>query len=335
MYTINFNHASNLEHEKIINIENETYISKISYKDGFLYVMAPKERCIYQIDLEGKIIKSFGSKGEGPGELKYLKDFEVTQSYIVLSGNKKIIIFDKESKIINEYRKRNLIESLAISDENWFYIKNKRIFDKKKRSKECKYQFNLFNNRGKNILAIPNVTRQDAYNVAKGARLPFPWFPSPYCDRPIFVNYSGDKIAIFYTRRKYFSLIKGEKVYKIYIDYQFEEVGLTSKDYERFFDRIDPKPPRKTKESVIFPKTREYFQTVFNWDEYFALIINNIFILINEKGKVIEKIRFPNKIPALDSWDLYRPIGSFCMGENKLFYLHEGDEIRVFKYIKE
>lgn len=81
-----------------------------SDSEGNIYIVDNYRRSEYFIskfDKDGRFIKNLGHKGQGPGEIQRIYDFEIyNHDRIMISDlrNKKIIEFDKEGTLIKESR---------------------------------------------------------------------------------------------------------------------------------------------------------------------------------------------------------------------------------------
>lgn len=54
------------------------------------------------IDNDGKTLKKYARKGQGPGELPFITDFCINNNTITCVGNKKLVIFDFEGMLKEE-----------------------------------------------------------------------------------------------------------------------------------------------------------------------------------------------------------------------------------------
>ena len=93
---------------------------------GAMYVMDPGNHRIQIFDAEGNFVRSFGSKGEGPGEFKQLKDlrFRPDGKLAVFDlGHKKMNIFEPDGAFIGEQAFPRTLVGLAAP----FFLENGNI----------------------------------------------------------------------------------------------------------------------------------------------------------------------------------------------------------------
>jgi hypothetical protein len=81
-----------------------TMVSQIKAdSDGRLYICDPKHFKIFIFDAEGKFITSFGKKGEGPGEFRYLPRYFLINDQLLFYQirPKKVVIFKKDGTYVD------------------------------------------------------------------------------------------------------------------------------------------------------------------------------------------------------------------------------------------
>jgi len=148
--------------EKILETENAgndvfANISKI-FSDGKenLYVMDIKNFKIYIFNKDGKFITSFGKKGEGPGEIKWLINFFLVNNYLIIRDNGKLHFFSKKGRFIKsiiisrEIRPRQFVDEntlISVPWMNWRDPKSKSkafLYYIKDKSKKLLFEFSTF-----------------------------------------------------------------------------------------------------------------------------------------------------------------------------------------------
>ena len=141
--------------------------------EGNIYFASSRttENCIHKFDRNGNYINSFGRKGQGPGEVQFILYFGVdNQDNIIISGNrnKKIVIFSKEGKFVDETRfPLNTIAIFPLGNGNYFYYGN-RLEKKEITDNYVPMVFSLYNSEFEEIIEL------DRYNnpnpLSKGFR---------------------------------------------------------------------------------------------------------------------------------------------------------------------
>ena len=89
------------------------------------------EDFIFKFDKNGTFVGSFGTQGQGPGEIQYVLEFLIdSEDNIIVSDatNRKIIVFNREGMFIEEI-KYGLNISLAMPLEDGKYIETRDMLD--------------------------------------------------------------------------------------------------------------------------------------------------------------------------------------------------------------
>ena len=94
-----------LTDESMINPDR---INKVHLFDNLVFISEPNQMLVF--DMEGKFIRSIGTKGQGPGEYRYIKSFTVDEKnriIYIICDNHKIIGYDLNGKYVKELTVRN------------------------------------------------------------------------------------------------------------------------------------------------------------------------------------------------------------------------------------
>lgn len=97
--------------------------------DGTLIVHDGKIGINHLFDREGRYIKSFGKRGEGPGEIKAQSFFFLLENTIIIPDVGKIHYFSKEGNLIESKIKKPGITPNLFLNENEFIQAPKSFFD--------------------------------------------------------------------------------------------------------------------------------------------------------------------------------------------------------------
>jgi hypothetical protein len=123
-----------------------------------LYVVDRKNFKIFIIDKNGKLISSFGRRGEGPGEFKQLESCFLVNDRLVFPDRRvnKVFYFSKEGKFLksvvipNDLRPRVMIDEnrlISVPYINWRDPKGKGIgfiYNIKNKSKNILFEFSTY-----------------------------------------------------------------------------------------------------------------------------------------------------------------------------------------------
>jgi hypothetical protein len=94
---------------------------KIDQK-GNLYIAESKNMKFYVLDPNGKSITSFGTKGQGPGELQYIGRFYLQDNYLISPEMVKIHYFSTKGEFIKDVKTAKWLNSKLFIDENQLIV---------------------------------------------------------------------------------------------------------------------------------------------------------------------------------------------------------------------
>ena len=85
---------------------------------GNLYIYESKHKRFYVLDPRGKLLTSFGRRGEGPGEFKMVRGLFIRNDRLIIPDFSKIYIFSLKGEPIKTIRPRKSIFHSLFIDEN-------------------------------------------------------------------------------------------------------------------------------------------------------------------------------------------------------------------------
>ena len=313
-----------------IEFADELFISKVVATDDGIFVKAVGDWPIVQCDWDGKIMRKFGRIGEGPGEFQFLSDFSVGDDGVVGVGDRKLCKYELSGALDQERKSKLRIYKVIAAQDNTLYLAWKKIIDPKKKLAQNFYH--LLDSQNRLLLEIPDESRQPAFMPARGQVTWFPWFPSPFFNRPVIVPGLNGDAAVFMTRERSFRLIKKDGTVKtLTIDAPLKVPPITTQDKENFFECIQPKPVEKTKQSVDFPETMELFLGVIRWGDGWALLHQDSLTILSYDGKFRERIQLPRQFAANETWQKVRLENYLSRHQNKLYVINNNESISVFQ----
>jgi hypothetical protein len=318
--------SAELKYLETIETSEPYQMGHIVADDNHLFVTDLKGTHIVRLDKRGKVLQEFGDRGEGPGEVAYISGFTMTTSQFIIAGSRRIVVFSKDGKPEALHKTKHLVNDLFSTADTWYYVLFVRKRNKEKNSFEDLYD--VRNERHQSVYHFPDETLQRAYNVKKGARLPFAWFPSPFCNRPYYPTGLNGKAALFLSRQKDFLLFQKDKPVKVTIQASLPQDKVTDKDKRIFFENITPKPHKKTRESVVFPDIKDYYMGVIQWDNGWALITNKEIIIIGETGNELKRLPIPGELKPFAS--THFPSSWIYKHGNRLYVIDFDEGIMVF-----
>jgi hypothetical protein len=92
--------------DRVIALEDEYWIPMLKQMvEGRAYIVNGPEAVVHVYSLaEGKKLHNIGRKGEGPGEFRWISHITVRDGKVTLSGSDKIIVYDRNGRILKETR---------------------------------------------------------------------------------------------------------------------------------------------------------------------------------------------------------------------------------------
>jgi hypothetical protein len=116
----------NIEKEFSIDLEREDLAEKglsdaVTFdidSEGNIYFARSweKENCIFKFDSSGNFVTSFVRRGQGPGEIQFIRYFGIdSKDNIIISDHvsKKVFIFNKEGAVVKETRYPPVIQAIC------------------------------------------------------------------------------------------------------------------------------------------------------------------------------------------------------------------------------
>jgi hypothetical protein len=319
----------------IQKIEVEDHIVKLVVKEKKIFIQTPKE--IVMLSNEGKIEKTIGRIGEGPGEYKNLIDFIVTKDEIIAADFfNKISVYDAGGKPKNDIQVKGFVENVCFANNKLYYLTKKM---EKKQDRKIYYRLSL-----REVISGKELTSFDDSSLVFAARpgkktIPAPWFPAPFYNRLTIVS-DNNKLWAFFTKETVYFELSEKEIKKKNFKFKLESEKVQSMDIDNFFERIEKvnrrKLPSETKQSIEFPKTKELFFGVIAWGEGFGIITKTGLLHISSDGEIIERLDLASKMgeKSIIDDDIAGPVEKKLIYDANLLYLATNDgEIFVFKII--
>jgi len=258
-------------------------------------------------DLNGKLIQKVGQKGEGPGEFALISSLEITEEELIVSDGikKKLVFFTRNGELKKEIKTEYRIENIITVEDDILYLAT--FSQSSEKENRIDYFLKLLRLKdGMEIISFSDESKTFAVNPS-GKTPPFPWFPAPFYNRKILLKGDDGKLRVFYSKERYFHLYEEGEFRKIYYGFNLEAKSINKDDKVAFFKYIESvnrtKYPDRTRKSIVFPKSQEYFLGVITWGDDIALIKENSFVIISDEGKLVEEIQFPKDIKVNNRWE--------------------------------
>jgi hypothetical protein len=318
----------------IIHDEVDHFIKYI-YNKNYIYAVSYYNVCKFNLD--GKLVKKIGRKGEGPGEFIYITDAVISNNKIIVAdSNFKIVTFSLNGKIL-----KSKTYKLSLNFLQRIFKINDRLLCMKERLIKIPHSFvrklDLYDiNSGKNLLTFNNEKYVNAIHFS-GKIMKGPWFIAPFHNRVVPILDSKGDLYVFSTRKKEFYKLSKLKFEKHFIKYNFKEEPILEKDKETFFKQMErannKKINKKMKDSIPFDKNKEFFTGIINWNDNFALIKTDHFLIIDINGNFIAKVFYPSDINLDTHTKLKFAENKIIVVNDTVYYFDtENKCMKVFKF---
>lgn len=238
-------------------------------KDGSFFVHEPSK--LYKFDVNGKFVKNFYKKGEGPGELNQnLTDVFIGEDEIILASSNmyKIIRLDMQGNLIKDIRPEWRFSSLVGYYKKKYYLTQheRKKIERISGIREDNLRLCVANNKGE-ITPTPYIF-PITISVHYGTR----WIGLTTISRLKAVDDNQRYVYLFHTPEYLVKLLDLEKI---------EVVS----SFKRKYERVRRVPVEKSKTSILMPK--------FQNDIYrLAIHKNNLWVITStvdkEKGILVD-----------------------------------------------
>jgi hypothetical protein len=306
---------------KLCDLEKISQPYGVVVNHGQIYVL-DKSSVIYIYSLEDfKYLKSFGGRGEGPGQFRMLSHMTASPDFLFFSGEIKSVFYSKDGVLLKEKKSPRLIKKIMPVGEN--FVAHGFIFNGKKEPiKICLLDkdFKILKMIGKDV---PYTMRlNELYKTGK-------------YDYMAFRHYGGydvhkDKIFIADTLKGFHIEVfnhSGNKLHDIDIDYEKEKV--TARHRKEYMARERESiywEKRKRRRNYVFPEFFPAFEYFKIHDDYIYIFKHQLrnerkeVIVMDFKGKIIKK----TTLPLLDG-------PHFHVYKNTFYYLFENEDAEMWE----
>jgi len=305
----------------------------IKIADNDLYVMEDYTISVYSLkDL--KLIRKFGKKGEGPGEVQvfpgYSNKLDVYPDSILVETALKLIYFSKQGTLIKEIKKKSPLYFKTLPVGKNFVIGKLFLDTEKKITYICVCLFDANMNELKELYRQEHTQQGTAIPVKLNMTLDFPQFE--VVDDRIFIEESpeGFIIDVFDS--------KGSKLYRI--EKKFEKIKISDERKDKMFKRFIEDPLIKAQGGweqvknlarLIYPDTfpaiksiavsgnKLYVQT-YKWKDN-----KEEYVVMDLKGKVLKEVYIP-RFENVTMNDEIFGTRLHTIHNDKLYYLMENED---------
>ena len=312
----------NLKSEKVCDLDEVLKLEQLFIDNDHAYITEDFIIYIYSIKKKN-LVRSFGKKGEGPGEFISMRNFIIGDKTISIDSQNKILFFSKEGKFINEIRKDPNCNKLVPIKKN--YAGFKLDFSVKDINKVLIY--NIYDSNFKKIKTIGN----NAYigKLLKRIRQPGKYDDHiPRVKKSFIVNnnkiYIGDpEKGIHFEVYNH----KGEFIKTIFNDHKKEKMTTKFKsDYINELKQSNNWEKTKARKNIIFENFFHSYEWFLINNKYIYLFTYKIkddkrqCIIIDMNGNIIKETSVKNVNQNLLS-----------VNKNYFYYALENEEDEIWE----
>jgi hypothetical protein len=294
--------------------------------DGTIFALDFKEQKIKVFDNEGQFIRSFGEKGQGPGELQMASGIHLSpaQELVVEDGlSKKLVYFNKEGKYIRDISFADKLTMVGLlMDQRGDYLGR----ELKLEGQKMFFEIIKFDPELKPLFSLDKIEFP----------IPLPGSGNKINLMDVLSIYQFDGSGnIYYGRNQDYEIkvYSPEGKHLKSIRKEYDEQKVTEKDVEEILDRMGSVPSMggiDVKDMFQFPETFPPFQS-FTLDEDGRVIVRTfqkgkakdefIHDVFDPQGRYI--VSFPSKM-NISTWD-----------KGKVYSIEENEEgflsIHIYK----
>jgi hypothetical protein len=292
--------------------------SIVVHDERFFVIDGP---AIYIYSLKDfKLIKKFGSKGEGPGEFMIFPGFPSFNlichpDKIQINSIGKVSFFSLDGRFLNELK-----HSVLYGGGQFYPLSNKFVGMgfKQENSNFC-YTIDIYNSQLKKEKEVAKFNIKASYNET-------------VLGKTVALQTYGNKIFITGSNRLHIDVYEatGKKNYEIYHDY--DNLKFTQKHKEEILDWYKRNPVTKNlyhtfENRLKFPSSFPAIKRFFVTDGKVYVQTYSIkdkqaeFFVFNLNGKLLKKFFLPIVMN-----DILEQFYLFCIKNGKLYQLIEDDE---------
>lgn len=286
-----------------------------------------------------KLIRSFGKKGEGPGELTvsptWFNTVTVTPDHLFVDGLNKVIYFSREGKLIKEIKKKGTIEQTFPVGKNFLVLDQIHIQEK--------IQYQVLNLCDASFQKIKELCRQispfqsvERTTVLVSDSLDFQvWEDKIYMER----SPRGFVIEVYDSSGKLVNTIKKE-MEKIPVTGKHKEEGLNIFKADPFVKEIGYENFKRNMSEIRFP---DFFPVIQSIDVSNGFIYVRTFkrkgnkeecIVMDLKGKVLRKKYLP-RVENAPFLAHALGIRYYTIHNNTFYYLAENEDDETWELYTE
>ncbi len=304
---------------KLCDLEKILQPYMIAVDHERVYILE-KSSVIHIYSLEDfKYVKSFGRRGQGPGEFSTILIFKILPDSLFFVDMNKVVYYTKDGAFIKEKRTHPWISKLIPVGDN--YITQNSNFKKKNEPiKICLIDkdFNILKTIGEDRPLTKLLS-----NIFKSGKQ----------DYLAFRHYGGyavfkDLIYVADTSKGFYFEVynnKGDKLYEINKEYEKKEV--TAKHKKEYMARERKSiywERRKKRRNYTFPKLFPAFEYFSIYDNYIYVFTHQVknkrkeIIIMDLKGNILKKTTFP----LVDIYYIYN---------NRFYFLYENEDVEMWE----
>jgi hypothetical protein len=284
--------------------------------EGIIYALDFKEQKIKVFDAEGQFIRSFGEKGQGPGELQMPSDLHLAPGDELAVNDalaRKMVYFTKQGRYKREvsYATRLALVSLLMDPFGDFVGREMKL-----EGQEMFFEIVKLDSSMKSLFSLDKM----------GFPIPLPGSGTKINLMDMISIYQFDSSGnLYYGRNRNYEINvytpEGKLVKSIRKDFQPQKI--TEEDKKEILNRLDNVPnmgPVNLRDMFEFPKTFPPFQ-LFTIDENGRIIVRT-WEKGNEKDEFIHDVfdpegRFIAQFPTKVNFTIWKNGNGYAADENE------------------
>ena len=304
--------------------------------DKQIFIVQGAEVFIYSLE-NFKLLKTFGKKGEGPGELSvspmFYNTIIVNSNQIILNSFNKLVYYTREGKFINEVRKKTELRQIIPFGKNYLRLDQIHMEGKTQYQRLLLYDhnFNFIKEICRQKSSIQSVKR--VTNIISDSMDFKVWKERLYVERSDL----GFLIEVYNSNGQKIHQIK-KKARKIPISKSYKKFSIQRFKNDPYVKEMGFSNFKKNVSDIQFPKYFPFIQSIDITDDriYIRTYENKNnkekCIITDLKGNIIKTLYLP-KIVEAPFLAFYLGIRYYTFHNGKFYYLNENEDDETWNLI--
>lgn len=267
--------------------------------EGSLFVLFTKNYKIYKISREGKVVKVFSGKGEGPGEFKFSPRLKIYGNSLWAASSRKVVEFDLDGNLLGEFHLKKLYRGITPIGKDEFLGSNLSFEGEGEKSKLV-----IFNSQEKVLRQLWESEKSRFVYIKIGDR-PFVFAYGPPIHPWMRWAYQPDSGLVYITEAENYEIWVKDLQGKVrfVISRQYERKPFSEEEKDKFVGMFEKMPPEVRK--ALKKRLPDHLCSIYDIKALphgYLLVMsvkdkdNYYYDVFGPQGKFLYQLEFPKRI---------------------------------------